>query len=147
MVIYLNIGTNLGDREANLGLAVALVSERLGRVLRRSAIFHSKPWGFASQNDFLNLAIAVEPAEALAPLEILDCTQAIERQMGSAIHRDSNGAYIDRLIDIDIMAIDTIPEFSHPRLTLPHPHIPDRDFFRIPLEEIMMGNAHDGKMP
>lgn len=131
---YLNLGSNLEDREGNLWAADLRISLDVGLVAARSTIVESEPWGYESDNAFLNMAIAVEAFGE--PLDVLDALQAIERELnGGRSHRDADGGYLDRLIDIDIMAIDDLV-IDTPRLTVPHPHLMCRDFFRLPMAEI-----------
>lgn len=132
-MVYINIGSNLGDRRANLSRAL----EGIGRHFRIAAvsnIFESEPWGFDSPHGFLNICAAFEAA-GRSPIEILDITQAVEREISPLSHRNPDGSYRDRLIDIDIVHIDGI-ELQTPRLTLPHPHLHDRDFFLTPYREV-----------
>lgn len=133
MLTYLSIGTNLGNKQANIERAVVLINERVGKVVRRSSDFVSEPWGFVSANTFLNIVVAVETEQL--PLELLASTQRIERIMGRT-HKSVNGHYADRIIDIDILLYgDEV--INLPELKIPHPHIEERDFVRIPLWEIM----------
>ena len=133
MLYYLNIGTNLGNREQNLQRAIDAVQERFVKCLE-SDVVESEPWGFASDNAFLNVGVAVE--SDIEPLEMLQWIHRTERQLGSAAHRDAQGHYQDRLVDIDIMAIDD--ENGQPItidtdvLTVPHRHLSDRPFFMQP---------------
>ena len=133
MRYYLNIGTNLGDRHDNLRRAIQLLTGGTGKCTV-SPVVESEPWGFDSNNRFLNVGIAM--VSDLEPLAMLDRIHDIERQMGSASHRDAQGGYVDRLVDIDIMAIDD--DHGHsltldlPTLQVPHPHLHDRDFFINP---------------
>lgn len=133
MRYYLNIGTNLGDRHDNLRRAIQLLTGGTGQCTV-SPVVESEPWGFDSNNRFLNVGIAM--ASDLEPLAMLDRIHDIERQMGSASHRDAQGGYVDRLVDIDIMAIDDNDGHSLtidlPTLQVPHPHLHDRDFFIKP---------------
>lgn len=129
--LYLSLGSNLGNRKEYIARALALLEERVGRLVRRSADFYSEPWGFESANSFLNIAVLVETE--LSPLEALRATQQIEREVGR--RQKSSSGYADRVIDIDLLHYDTIV-INTPELTLPHPHIEARDFVRIPLAEI-----------
>ncbi len=133
MLVYLSIGTNLGDKAANAARALALINEQVGKVVRRSSDFVSAPWGFVSENEFLNMVVAVETA--LRPVELLEATQRIERLMGRT-HKSVNGHYADRIIDIDILLYGA-EKVDLPELKIPHPHIAERDFVYIPLAEIM----------
>ena len=96
--VYLGLGTNLGDKEQNLRDAVQKIEEQVGEVVSLSAFYVTAPWGFASENSFLNAAACVETE--LSPLEVLQETQMIEKELGRT-KKSVNGIYSDRLIDID----------------------------------------------
>ena len=138
MVIYLGIGTNLGDREANLQTALQLLDERVGEQLACSSVYRSAPQGFVSDNEFANI-VAVYETE-YSPEEVLLLTQQMEREMGRT-RKSVNGVYHDRVIDIDLLqargneANEAIRR-SGERLTLPHPRMQERDFVMIPLREV-----------
>ena len=137
-IYYLGLGTNLGDKEANLRTAVRLLEERVGEVASLSAFHATEPWGFASDHTFLNAAAKVHTS--LSPLEVLDRTQEIERLMGRQ-HKSVNGVYADRVIDIDLLlcfAEDGTPvRMDTEKLTLPHPLMQQREFVMVPLREII----------
>lgn len=137
MTIYFSLGTNLGDKEQNLRKAVCKIEERIGKVLSLSAFYATAPWGFASENTFLNAALCVETL--LSPLEVLQTTQQIEREMGRT-HKSVNAVYSDRVIDIDLLLAfagdGTSLLLDTPELTLPHPLMQERDFVMRPLAEI-----------
>jgi len=133
-LVYINIGTNLGNRHALLRRALEGVAARFP--LRAvSSVMESEPWGFKSANKFLNVCACFE-AGTLSPLEVLAAMQQVERSISPASHRNPDGSYADRLIDIDIVHIEGV-EMHTPTLTLPHPHLYDRDFFLLPLQEIL----------
>ena len=100
MVVYFSLGTNLGDKEQNLRMAVQKIRKQIGEVISLSAFYATAPWGFSSDNTFLNAALCV--GTALAPLEVLQTTQEIEREMGRT-HKSVNAVYSDRVIDIDLL--------------------------------------------
>ena len=100
MHVYFSLGTNLGDKEQNLRLAVQHIEERIGKIVSLSAFYATAPWGFTSDNAFLNAAVCAETS--LPPLEILSITQSVEREMGRT-HKSVNGEYKDRVIDIDLL--------------------------------------------
>lgn len=148
MVIYLGIGTNLGDREANLQTALQLLDERVGERLACSSVYRSAPQGFVSDNEFANI-VAVYETE-YSPEEVLLLTQQIEREMGRT-KKSVNGVYHDRVIDIDLL--QALTPSSSPfkgenlmeseevvckseTLTLPHPRMQEREFVMIPLREV-----------
>ena len=132
MIYYLNIGSNMGDRRDNLYRAVVALAAGNGGCAV-SSIVESEPWGFESDNRFMNLGVSLD--SALEPHEMLDRIHDIERRLGSASHRDEQGGYIDRLVDIDIVAIDDLV-IDTPTLQVPHPHLPDRDFFLRPMTQL-----------
>lgn len=133
--LYLSLGTNLGSRQENLDTAISRIGESVGQVLRCSSFLQTEPWGFHSDNSFLNAAICVETT--LTPQQVLSATQAIERDMGRR-HKSVNMVYHDRIIDIDILLYDDV-RITTPELTIPHPLMYERDFVMIPLREILNG--------
>lgn len=130
--VYLGLGTNLGDKEANLRVAVEKINERIGEMISLSAFYATAPWGFSSDNSFLNAACCVETS--LSPFEILWETQAIERELGR-LAKSVLGVYGDRPIDIDLLLCEDLILHS-PLLTLPHPLMHERRFVMEPLAEI-----------
>lgn len=142
MLIYFGIGTNLGDREANLRMALQLLHERVGECIACSSIYRSAPQGFASENEFANMVVVCRTDHS--PEEVLLITQQIEREMGRT-EKSVNGVYHDRVIDIDLLqagigsresGIQTQVECNTDTLTLPHPRMHERDFVLIPLREV-----------
>ena len=131
-IVYIGLGSNLGDGPKNLDKAVALLQKEAGEVLYTSAYFQSEPWGFESDHRFTNAVTVI--CTTLDPLALLDLTQQIERRMGRTRKRRRGEGYSDRIIDLDLLLYDDVC-IETERLTLPHPHIADRDFVRLPLEE------------
>ena len=131
--LYIGLGSNLGDRSALLDEALRLIDERVGHVVRVSSYYETEPWGFQSDNLFLNAAALV--ITTLSPQHCLKETQHIERQLGR-VDKTVDGAFQDRPIDIDLLMYDDL-EVNEPDLTLPHPHIEEREFVQIPLQEIL----------
>lgn len=132
MVYYINIGSNLGNRLMNLTRAVSAIEKRFGW-FELSHHIESEPWGFNSKNKFLNVGMAF--ISGLQPLEVLHILQEVEASINPSSHRNADGSYKDRVIDIDIMAVDGV-EMSTPELTLPHPHLEERPFFLEPYNEL-----------
>lgn len=130
--VYLGLGSNLGDKVWNLSEAIRLIAERVGQVVRQSSFIETEPWGFRSDNTFLNAVILCETDKT--PREVLLITQQIERDMGRRQKSVSVG-YIDRTIDIDILLYDDLT-VDEPDLKIPHPLMHQRDFVMRPLEEI-----------
>ena len=136
--VYLGLGTNLGDKEANLRTAIYKLQERIGKQVSLSSFYETAPWGFESNHSFLNAAIGLETS--LSPIEILHITQEIEKELGRT-KKSVNGSYSDRLIDIDILLYDTLV-LQTPELTIPHPLMTERDFVMKPLIEIAGNVIH-----
>jgi 2-amino-4-hydroxy-6-hydroxymethyldihydropteridine pyrophosphokinase len=136
-IVQISLGTNLGDRQQNMLTAVALLAERVGKILALSALYETEPWGFDSDNAFLNAALTIETH--CQPLELLAITQYVEQAMGRM--EKSNGTYTDRLIDIDLLMYDDLV-MNSPLLTLPHPLMAEREFVLKPLAEIAPDVVH-----
>lgn len=143
MCVYFSLGTNLGDKEQNLRTAIQKIEKQIGKVISLSAFYATAPWGFTSDNAFLNAALCAETS--LSPFEVLQITQEIEREMGRT-HKSVNGAYGDRVIDIDLLlyfASDGTPVLlDTPELKLPHLLMHERDFVMRPLVEIAPDVVH-----
>ena len=143
--VYLGLGSNLGDKAEHIQKAVSLIGERVGTVLRQSSLIETEPWGFESENKFLNGVILVETT--LTPRQLLKTTQKIERELGkkkthatkrsqdSSLFTLHSSLYKDRPIDIDILLYDDLT-IDEPDLKIPHPLMQQRDFVMIPLKEI-----------
>ena len=143
--VYLGLGSNLGDKAEYIRKAVSLIGERVGTVLRQSFLIETEPWGFESENKFLNGVILVETT--LTPRQLLTTTQKIERELGkkkthatkrsqdSSLFTLHSSLYKDRPIDIDILLYDDLT-IDEPDLKIPHPLMEQRDFVMIPLKEI-----------
>ena len=135
--VYLGLGSNIGDRRQCIADAIRLISERVGTVLRLSSLIETEPWGFNSENRFLNGVILCETS--LTPRQVLKATQKIERALGrrqKSIGADTDvPVYHDRPIDIDILLYDDL-SVDEPDLKIPHPLMYERDFVMIPLNEI-----------
>ena len=138
MDYYLNIGSNIGERRDNLYRAVVAMEAGTGGSVT-SGIVESEPWGFESANRFLNLGMWF--SSDMEPHAMLERIHEVERRLGSASHRDADGNYIDRLVNIDIMAIGDLV-IDTESLHVPHPRLPLRDFFLKPLMELAPAWCH-----
>ncbi|MDE5568610.1 MAG: 2-amino-4-hydroxy-6-hydroxymethyldihydropteridine diphosphokinase [Muribaculaceae bacterium] len=134
--IHINIGSNTGDRAAQIERAVAALCERLDpscrAEIRLAPIEESEPWGFESANKFLNLGLMVDMPGDVEPFAVLDVLQTVENDISDAPHRNADGSYADRPIDIDLIAIDD-RVIDTPHLQLPHPRMHLRDFILRPV--------------
>ena len=91
-VVYLNIGSNKGDRQAHIEQAVALIEQLCGSVARRAPLYESEPWGYDSVLPFLNLGIAIECS--MEPLDLLHSLQSIEQEVSPTPHREIGRAHV-----------------------------------------------------
>lgn len=131
--VYLGLGSNIGDKKANIERAIRLIEEQVGRVDRQSSLIVTEPWGFSSDNNFVNAAVRC--LTTLSPRRLLAATQRIERAMGRD-EKSVSGQYKDRIIDIDILLYDDAA-INEPDLIIPHPLMYERDFVMRPLGEIV----------
>jgi 2-amino-4-hydroxy-6-hydroxymethyldihydropteridine diphosphokinase len=133
--VYLGLGSNLGDRAANLAQAIAGLAAAGLQVVRRSSLYATEPVGAGPQHWFLNCV--VEASTDLMPRQLLRATQQVERNLGR--RRGLRNA--PRTVDIDILfyaaAVVSLPE-----LEIPHPRIAARRFVLVPLREIAPGLRH-----
>ncbi len=135
---YLILGSNSGDKDKILISAIDYIEKQVGNIVTSSSLYQTEPWGYQTDNDFLNQALIVETR--LTPLELLHATQNIEKTLGRTI-KSINGHYSDRPIDIDILFYDK-QIINSKELTVPHPLICERRFVLIPLNEIASDLLH-----
>jgi len=136
--VCVGIGSNLGDREANLRFAVDKIRESEGKV-RVSSLFESEAWGYHSGNPFYNIVAEFDTDKDAYAL--LDFLQTVEKEAGSGSHRDKEGGYVDRVLDIDIIFIGG-EVMESGRLIVPHPKMAEREFVLVPLAELSPGWVH-----
>lgn len=127
-MVYLGLGSNLGDREGNIRRALQAL-EGLGRLTAVSSLYETEPWGVIDQPRFLNAACALETTKA--PRELLRCLKAIETSLG----RTPTVRYGPRVIDLDILLYGDVC-LTSPDLTIPHPGMLSRSTVLVPLAEI-----------
>jgi 2-amino-4-hydroxy-6-hydroxymethyldihydropteridine diphosphokinase len=132
--VTLALGTNLGDRPANLRSAIAALPPAV-TVLEQSRVYETLPWGVTEQPSFLNMVITGETD--LTPQELLKNLKELETRLGRipSIH------YGPRKIDIDILFYDALI-LDTPQLILPHPHMHERAFVLVPLAELAPDQIH-----
>lgn len=139
--VYLGLGSNEGDREANIRLALSMLDDVDGvSVVKVSDLIETEPWGFNADVKFLNCAAEVFVNEQVTPLSLLKECKRIEKSMGrdEVIEFDSDGKrlYHSRPIDIDILLYGK-QHIDNKILTIPHPLMAERDFVMIPLRQIV----------
>ena len=128
MLIYLALGSNVGDRVQNISNSIALLDSKITNI-KTAQSYESKPVGFVDQNNFINTVIRGETE--LPPEELLIFIKEIEKSIGR-IERFKWGP---REIDIDIIFYDSI-EINTTNLTIPHPRYLERDFVLLPLIDL-----------
>jgi 2-amino-4-hydroxy-6-hydroxymethyldihydropteridine diphosphokinase len=133
-VVYLALGTNLGDRIGNLHAAVEALSPEV-EPLVLSTIYETTPWGYANQPTFLNQVLKAKTT--LVPFALLAYFKNIEFTLG----RKPNFRYGPRLIDLDILLYNNLV-LDTEELTIPHPRIAERAFVLVPLAEIAPDLRH-----
>lgn len=138
MNVYLSLGSNLGNRQDILEQAFLLLDRKIGRVISRSSLYETEPWGFQSEHPFLNACCICETV--LTPLEVLHITQQIERESGRK-RKSHHGVYQDRTLDIDLLLCDGLV-METAELTVPHPLMHRRSFVLDPLKEIAPDVVH-----
>jgi 2-amino-4-hydroxy-6-hydroxymethyldihydropteridine diphosphokinase len=127
-IIYISLGSNLGDRLANLRNAMTNISPKV-KAVAQSSVYETEPWGYSDQPSFLNQIIKADTI--LDPFDLLAFFKEIEVSMG----RQETFRFGPRLIDLDILFYDDLV-LNTPKLTIPHPRISERAFVLIPLAEI-----------
>lgn len=132
---HLLLGGNLGDRPANLSAARALISERIGHIVKASGLYETQAWGKEDQPDFLNQALEV--ATSMRPTALLQAVLAIEQEIG----RQRGEKWDARTIDIDILFYNA-KVLKTKDLEIPHPFLHERNFALVPMLEIAPFKRH-----
>ena len=128
--VVISLGTNLGDKLQNLINALRDI-EGFGKIINKSRIFCSHPWGYDSENEFLNMGLVIKTS--LEPMQLLKKLKSIEKQMG---RRPKMGqSYQDRIIDLDILIYSGII-IDNEELSVPHPKIKERKFSLLILKDL-----------
>ena len=132
--VYLSLGTNLGDRAANLKQAITSLPPQM-RVKAKSKVYETPPWGYTEQDAFLNQVVKV--TTYLEPEPLLKHLKRLEVALG----RKATFRYGPRLIDLDILFFDDLV-YESPALTIPHPHVHERGFVLLPMMDIAPDHVH-----
>ena len=130
------LGTNLGDKFANLWEAGKKIKDRCGEIIASSSIYRSSPWGYDSENGFLNQCLLIRTP--WLPGELLQRIFRVEQEMGRERRKKE---YADRSIDLDILFYDQLV-MDTPDLRIPHPLVGERLFVLKPLLDIAPGYLH-----
>lgn len=129
--VYIALGSNLGDKSQNITIALTRIGETVGTVVKRSSDFHSLPWGYQSDNNFVN-AVA-EISTQLTVDDLLKELKLIEQELGRKPKESDE--YTDRIIDLDIIDYNS-EQHNTDHTIVPHPRMQLRDFVIVPLAEI-----------
>lgn len=131
MRAHVNIGSNLGDRMALIGRAVAMLRDEFEGVTVSQPV-ESEPWGFESMHPFVN--VGVNLSTDLTPAELLKRLLTIQNAIDPTPHRHPDGGYADRAIDLDLITMEQLTCEADP--VLPHPRMHLRPFVLAPMAEI-----------
>jgi len=134
--VYLLLGGDTGDRKRYLQSALERIEVEIGKVIRKSSIYETDPWGFQASTSFLNQVLMVQTE--LTPRETLIRIKKIEKQLGRTKTTDQ---YESRVIDIDILTFDNLL-MKDKGLVIPHPRMHLRKFTLVPLAEIAGSLKH-----
>lgn len=136
--VFVLLGSNLGDRELLVNQASKMIGERCGKIVAKSRLYESEPWGFKSEHWFLNQVVKVETA--FSPDALMEVLLEIEKELGRDRSVPHEG-YVSRPMDLDILyfgneIIDT------QMVNAPHPRLHERKFTLLPLCDIAPDYVH-----
>jgi deoxyguanosine kinase len=135
-VAFLSLGGNLGNRAENLNKALRELERLCGKILKKSTVFETEPWGTKSSNSYYNMAVKL--STALGAMELLEKLLIIETKLG---RKRTAKKYSDRIIDIDLLLFNNLVTHSK-QLQLPHPRLTERKFVLKPLTQIAPKLVH-----
>ena len=133
--VYLLLGSNKGNRRKYLLMAMYLLQNKIGTIVRTSSVYITEPWGNNNQPKYLNQALIINTQ--CTPLQLLKKLQKIEKELG----RTNKNQYSSRTIDIDILFYDRLI-FTAKNLEIPHPRLHLRNFTLMPLMELNKSYSH-----
>ncbi len=128
-MVYISLGSNLGDKMFNLERAIYLIDELAGAIHQKSSIYNTSPWGNVNQEDYLNQVVIISTEKS--PFDLMNVLLSIENTMGR-IRSFKNAS---RIIDLDILFFKNLI-IDETELIIPHPRIQFRKFVLIPMVEI-----------
>ena len=136
--VFISLGSNVGDRLANIQQAVSLLSmtDKI-KIVKSSSFYETEPWGNKNQTWFVNAAVALDTE--LSPVELLKLCQSVEMQLGR--NRVNQEKWSERTIDIDILMYDNLI-MSNDILSIPHPYMHKRAFVLVPMLEVKSDLVH-----
>jgi 2-amino-4-hydroxy-6-hydroxymethyldihydropteridine diphosphokinase len=137
-IVYLSLGSNMGDRAGNISRAIEALGERGIRVVRQSSLYETEPIE-ARGGWFLNYVVEAETE--MMPLQLMNALLAVERSLGRRRSPHADGPKQSRTIDIDILLFGSAVVRA-PELEIPHPRMAERRFVLVPLAEIAGATRH-----
>ena len=137
--VFILLGSNLGDRQLLINQACEMIEERCGRIVSKSHLYESEPWGFKAEHWFLNQVVVLDTE--MSPDDLMDALLAIEKELGRDRTTPHEG-YVSRPMDLDILywGKDLIVEKQH--VIVPHPRLHQRRFTLLPLCDVAPDYVH-----
>ena len=136
--VFVLLGSNLGDRELLVNQASKMIGERCGKIVAKSRLYESEPWGFKSEHWFLNQVVKVETA--LSPDDLMKELLEIEKELGRDRSVPHEG-YVSRPMDLDILYFGN-EIIDNQMVTAPHPRLHERRFTLLPLCDVAPDFVH-----
>ncbi|MEE2700282.1 MAG: 2-amino-4-hydroxy-6-hydroxymethyldihydropteridine diphosphokinase [Bacteroidota bacterium] len=133
--IFLQLGSNMGEREVYLQNAITLIAEGIGIIQKKSKVYESVPWGVENQNNYLNQVLQIK--SEFSAEDVLEKVLQIEDEIG----RIRNEKWGERIIDIDILFFNDLI-IEKEGICIPHIHLHSRKFVLLPLNEIVPDFMH-----
>ena len=137
--VIILLGSNLGERQLLVNQACGMIEERCGKIMAKSRLYESEPWGFKSEHWFLNMV--VEISTSLSPDELMDTLLAIEKELGRDRSTPHEG-YVSRPMDLDILYWNDGLIADNQHVIVPHPRLHQRRFTLLPLCDIAPDYVH-----
>lgn len=137
--VFILLGSNLGDRQLLINQACKMIEERCGKIVAKSCLYESEPWGFKSEHWFLNQVVEIDTS--LSPDELMQTLLAIEEELGRDRSTPHEG-YVSRPMDLDILYWGDGLIIENQHVIVPHPRLHQRRFTLLPLCDIAPDYVH-----
>lgn len=137
--VFILLGSNLGNRQLLVNQACKMIEERCGKIVARSRLYESEPWGFKSEHWFLNQVVEINTS--LTPDELMDTLLAIEKELGRDRSTPHEG-YVSRPMDLDILYWNDGLIADNQHVIVPHPRLHLRRFTLLPLCDVAPDYVH-----
>ena len=137
--VFILLGSNLGERQLLVNQACGMIEERCGKIVAKSRLYESEPWGFKSEHWFLNQVVVLNTE--MSPDDLMDTLLSIEKDLGRDRSTPHEG-YVSRPMDLDILywGNDLVVEKQH--VIVPHPRLHKRRFTLLPLCDVAPDYVH-----